>query len=248
LLDPSSIAPHRRIAYPLDYGTLEEARAGADRVRGLVGILKVGLQLFVKEGPRALNLADGTDAELFADLKLHDIPQTVEGAIASLAHTKTRYVTVHATGGAAMMSRAVERAERDTKGRLVVLAVTVLTSLDDSDMAALGIGERAAEHALRLARLAWGAGIRGFVCSPFEVQILRRELGPEALFVTPGVRPAGGEGDDQKRVATPEQAIARGADILVVGRPLRDAPDLALAARGLADEIAKGLASRSSNG
>jgi orotidine-5'-phosphate decarboxylase len=244
LLQSGSIAPHRRIAFPLDYPTLAEARAGADKLRGHVGILKVGLQLFTKEGPRALALADGTDAELFADLKLHDIPQTVEGAIASIAQSSTRYVTVHAAGGAAMLSRAAERAERDTGGKLVVLAVTVLTSLDDADLRAQGVGESAAEHALRLARLAWQAGIRGFVCSPFEVESLRRQLGPDALLVTPGVRPAGNQGDDQKRTATAEEAVARGADILVVGRPLRDAPDPAAAARELAEQIAKGLALR----
>jgi orotidine-5'-phosphate decarboxylase len=178
LSQAASIAPHRRIAFPLDYPTLAEARAGAETMRGHVGILKVGLQLFVKEGPRALSIADGTDAELFADLKLHDIPQTVESAIVSLSASSTRYVTVHAAGGVAMLSRAAEAAERETRGRLTVLAVTLLTSLDDADLAAQGIGELAADHALRLARLAWSAGIRGFVCSPFEVEALRRELGP----------------------------------------------------------------------
>jgi len=239
-----SIAPHRRIAFPLDYPSLAEACAGAERLRGHVGVLKVGLQLFVKEGPRALAIAEGTDAELFADLKLHDIPQTVEGAIVSLAASSTRYVTVHAAGGAAMLARAAEAAERATRGRLVVLAVTVLTSLDDADLAAQGITAGAADHALRMARLAWSAGIRGFVCSPFEVESLRRELGPEALLVTPGVRPAGSDVDDQKRIATPEQAVAHGADILVVGRPLRDARDPVAAARALAEQIAAGLARR----
>jgi orotidine-5'-phosphate decarboxylase len=239
-----SLAPHRRIAFPLDYPTLAEARAGAEKLSGHVGILKVGLQLFVKEGPRALAIAEGTDAELFADLKLHDIPQTVESAIVSLSASSTRYVTVHAAGGAAMLARAAEAAERETRGRLTVLAVTVLTSLDDADLAAQGIASSAADHALCMARLAWSAGIRGFVCSPFEVETLRRELGPEALLVTPGVRPSGSDSADQKRIATPEQAVARGADILVVGRPLRDAPDPVAAARALAQEIAAGLARR----
>jgi len=137
-----------------------------------------------------------------------------------------------------MLARAVERAERDTGGTLTVLAVTVLTSLDDTDLAAQGIGGRAQDHVLRLARLAWRAGVRGFVCSPAEVRSLRTELGPDAILVTPGVRPAGSAAGDQKRIATPAQAIADGADFIVVGRPIRDAADPAAAARAIAAEIA----------
>lgn len=237
-------APHQRIALPLDHATLAEARACAQLFRGQVGIFKVGLQLFAAEGPAAFGLTDGTDAELFADLKLCDIPQTVEGAIASLSRSSTRYVTVHASGGPAMLARAVERAERETRGRLIVLAVTVLTSLDDGDLREQGISEKVAEHVLRLSRMAWRVGIRGFVCSPSEVELLRREHGATALLVTPGVRPTGSRDDDQKRVATAADAVARGADIVVVGRPLREAADPAAAARALAEDIAQGLARR----
>jgi orotidine-5'-phosphate decarboxylase len=244
LANPGFDAPHRRIAFPLDYPSLVDAREGAAKVRGHVGILKVGLQLFLQEGPPALAIADSMDADLFADLKLHDIPETVERAIAAVAASNARYVTVHASGGSAMLSRAAERAERASGGRLVVLAVTVLTSLDDADLAAQGISDGARSQALRLARMAWRAGVRGFVCSPAEVEILRNELGPDALLVTPGVRFEGGDKNDQKRVATPAEAVARGADILVVGRPLRDAADPAAAARTIAIEIAKGLSLR----
>ncbi|HKQ70439.1 MAG TPA: orotidine-5'-phosphate decarboxylase [Polyangiaceae bacterium] len=234
-----------RIVFPLDYPSLADARAGAAKVAAYVGVLKVGLELFVKEGPAALAIGQEHGARVFADLKLHDIPETVERAIASLAPSGVRFVTVHAAGGAAMLSRAVERAQRDTNGRLMVLAVTVLTSLDDADVRAQGLPDRAGDHALRLAKLAFEAGVRGFVCSPAEVRALRAELGPEAVLVTPGVRPAGSAAQDQKRVATPAQAIADGADYIVVGRPIRDAADPALAAQAIAGEVAEGLAGRS---
>jgi orotidine-5'-phosphate decarboxylase len=226
---------HSRIVFPLDYPSLAE-------VRGSVGVLKVGLELFVKEGPAALAIAKENGADLFADLKLHDIPETIERAIASLAPSGARFVTVHAAGGHAMLARAVLRAERETGGRLTVLAVTVLTSLDETDLAAQGIEGSAQDHVLRLARLAWTAGVRGFVCSPAEVRSLRIALGPDAVLVTPGVRPLGSAAGDQKRIATPAQAIADGADFIVVGRPIRDAPDPAAAAREIAAEVAKGLA------
>ncbi len=231
--------------FPLDYPSLAEARAGAEKVKGCVGVLKVGLELFVREGPRALTLADAFGADLFADLKLHDIPETVERAVASLSPSGARFVTVHAAGGRAMLERALERAQRETGGQLMVLAVTVLTSLDESDLGAQGIAGSAADRALRLARLAWSAGVRGYVCSPAEVRMLRTELGPDATLVVPGVRPAGSSSDDQKRVATPAQAIADGADFIVVGRPIRDAPDPAAAARAIAAEVATGLSRRS---
>jgi orotidine-5'-phosphate decarboxylase len=237
---PAVDSPHNRIVFALDFPSLAEARAGAESVRGAVGVLKVGLELFVKEGPAALSVAREAGAALFADLKLHDIPETVDRAVASLAPAGARFVTVHAAGGAAMLARAVERAARDTHGELMVLAVTVLTSLDGADLQAQGIEPRVEDHALRLARIAWAAGVRGFVCSPFEVAHMRAELGPQAILVTPGVRPAGSGAHDQKRVATPEEAIAQGADYVVVGRPIRDANDPAAAARAVAKEIAAG--------
>ena len=243
---PAVDSPESRIVFALDFPSLAEARAGAETVRGAVGVLKVGLELFVKEGPAALAVARETGAALFADLKLHDIPETVERAVASLAPAGARFVTVHAAGGAAMLGRAVERASRDTQGELMVLAVTVLTSLDGADLEAQGIEGGAEDHAVRLARMAWAAGVRGFVCSPFEVARLRAELGPEATLVTPGVRPAKTGAQDQKRVATPEEAIARGADYVVVGRPIRDANDPAAAARAVAEEVAAGLRRRAS--
>lgn len=234
------LSARERLVFALDYPTLEEARGAASLVAPAVGVLKVGLELFTREGPRAVGLGEELGLDVFLDLKLHDIPQTVEGAVASAAALGARYLTVHASGGAAMLERAAKAAARvaaPKKKPLTVLAVTVLTSLDAGDLQAMGIQEEPGEHVLRLARIAWGAGIRGFVTSPAEVSAVRRELGPEALLVTPGVRPAGSDVKDQKRVATPARAIAEGADLLVVGRPIRDAIDPLEAARSIGREV-----------
>jgi orotidine-5'-phosphate decarboxylase len=224
-----------RLVFALDYPTLDEARRGAELVRDSVGILKVGLELFVREGPPAALLGPALDCEVFLDLKLCDIPETVERAVSSAAALGVRYLTVHAAGGMKMLEKAAKCAER---GGIVLLGVTVLTSLDASDLTALGIAAQPREHALRLARLAWSCGVRGFVCSPLEVGALRQALGEDAVLVTPGIRPGAPGGDDQKRTATPECAIRAGATLLVVGRPIRDAPDPAQAARSIVREIA----------
>jgi len=234
--------PKRRIAFALDYPTLAEARAGAALVKDEIGVIKVGLELFTKEGPSAVHLGEELGLDVFLDLKLHDIPETVERAVASVAKLGAKYLTVHAAGGEAMLARAVERAKKDGDD-LTILAVTWLTSLDANDLAAQAIPGTPAEHALRLAKLAWKAGVRGFVCSAAEVATLRKELGPEAILVTPGIRPAGASAGDQKRTATPRGAIENGASLLVVGRPIRDAADPKAAARAIADEIAEALGS-----
>jgi orotidine-5'-phosphate decarboxylase len=171
---------------------------------------------------------------VFLDLKLHDIPETVERAVARAMEAQVRYLTVHAQGGPAMLRRAVERAK--SSGTEIV-AVTVLTSLDDSDLSSMGISEGLGAHAERLARVAWDAGVRAFVCSPHEVKTMRASLGAGATLITPGVRPLGAAaGDDQKRVATPSRAIEDGADWLVVGRPIRDATDPVAVATAMARE------------
>jgi orotidine-5'-phosphate decarboxylase len=230
-----------RLVFPLDFPTLDDARRAAQVVAPSVGVLKVGLELFVGEGPAAAALGRELGRDVFLDLKLHDIPETVERAVASAAALGVRYLTVHAAGGAAMLSRAADRAAQ-AKSPLTLLAVTVLTSLDAADLAAQGIGGTASDHVLRLARGAWAAGVRGFVASPAEARALREALGPEALLVTPGIRPAGVGAGDQKRVATPAQAIADGADLLVVGRPIRDAADPLAAAQAVVSEIERALA------
>jgi orotidine-5'-phosphate decarboxylase len=237
------IEARRRLVFPLDYPTLEDARPSAALLAPAVGVLKVGLELFVREGPPAVRLGGELGLDVFLDLKLHDIPETVERAVASAAALGARYLTVHASGGAAMLERAASAASK-SGAPLTILAVTALTSLDAGDLKAQGVDADVASHVLRLARLAWGAGVRGFVASPAEAAALRRELGPDALLVTPGIRPAGASAGDQKRVATPARAIEDGADLIVVGRPIRDAKDPLEAARAVVDEIEQATRAR----
>jgi orotidine-5'-phosphate decarboxylase len=234
-------SPRERLVFALDVPTLEEARAAAVRLAPEVGVLKVGLELFVREGPPAVGLGRELGRDVFLDLKLHDIPETVERAVASAATLGARYLTVHAAGGARMLARAVAAAAR-APAPLTLLAVTVLTSLDAADLEAQGVAAVPERHVVRLAKLAWEAGVRGFVCSAAEARALREALGPDALLVAPGIRPDGAGAGDQKRIATPAQAVAAGVDLMVVGRPLRDAPDPVAAARAVVAEIARAAA------
>lgn len=231
-----SATTRQRLAFPLDYPDLGAARRGAALVAASAGVLKIGLELFVKEGPAAVKLGTELACSVFLDLKLHDIPATVDAAVASAADLGVKYLTIHAGGGPAMVEAAARRAEK-TPG-LTILAVTVLTSMDDADLAAVGVSSPASEQALRLARMAHAAGARGFVCSPAELRAMRGALGPEVVLVTPGIRPAGAAMGDQKRTGTPRQATLDGASVLVVGRPIREASDPAAAARGVLEEIA----------
>ena len=233
-----------RLVFPLDFATLAEARVAATRLAPAVGVLKVGLELFVSEGPAAAALGRELGLDVFLDLKLHDIPETVERAVASAAALGVRYLTVHATGGVEMLRRAVKSAALAPRP-MTILAITVLTSLDEGDLRAQGVDATASEQVLRLAQVAWSAGVRGFVTSPAEARALRAALGPEALLVTPGIRPIGAVAGDQKRIATPTSAIADGADLLVVGRPIRDAADPVAAAGAVVAEIEQALAERS---
>jgi orotidine-5'-phosphate decarboxylase len=225
------------IAYALDFASVDDAERAAMRVRDAIGMVKVGLELFVGAGPRAVKIGEACGLPVFLDLKLHDIPETVERAVAQASALGARYLTVHASGGPAMLARAVKRASADGRG-LVIAAVTVLTSLDARDLARThGTTDDVATHAQRLAKMAWEEGVRTFVCSPHEAKVMRAALGPDATLITPGVRPASDAGaDDQKRVATPALAVANGADWLVVGRPIRDAADPLAVARAMRDE------------
>jgi orotidine-5'-phosphate decarboxylase len=227
-----------RLIFALDYPSLGEAAAGAACVAGHVGMVKVGLELFTRAGPSVLDeLGSAAAAGVFLDLKLHDIPATVGRSVASVsrlveAGAPVRLLTVHASGGRQMLEQAVGNAEG-----MRIVAVTVLTSLDANDLASLGISGDVAGHVRRLGELAWAAGVRDFVCSPAEAPLLREALGGEATLITPGVRPAGAASQDQKRVCTPEDAIAGGANMLVVGRPIRDAQDPAEAADAIVSAI-----------
>lgn len=219
-----------RICAALDVPDPEEAARLAARLAGRVGLFKVGLELFVAHGRAAVDAVRRFGLPIFLDLKLHDIPQTVESAARAASALGVDYVTVHASGGAEMI-RAARRALPRTK----LLAVTALTSLGPEDLDAVGLPRDAVP---RLARLAMAAGADGVVCSPQEVASLRGALGPGPLLVVPGIRPAGAASGDQRRTGTPAEAVRAGASILVIGRPLRDAPDPGAAAEAIAKEIA----------
>jgi orotidine-5'-phosphate decarboxylase len=222
-----------RLCAALDFPTWEAAESFARAVAPEVGMLKVGLELFAAEGPFAVRAAAALGRPVFLDLKLHDIPNTVEGAARSAVASGASLLTVHASGGAEMIRAAVRGA-----GPLVrVLAVTVLTSLDADALDEVGIAGPPTEAVVRLARLAVGSGAVGLVCSPLEVAAVRKALGAAPLLVVPGVRPPGAAKGDQARVATPAEAVRAGADVLVIGRPLRDARDPAAAARAIAEGL-----------
>jgi orotidine-5'-phosphate decarboxylase len=233
---PSSAAA--RIVAALD--TADPARAEA--LAGALapprcGVLKVGLELFGAAGPEAVRRV-GACAPVFLDLKLHDIPNTVAGAVRALLPLRPAMLTVHAAGGAAMVEAAREAAESRDAERPLLLAVTVLTSLDARALAETGVDAAPEEQVLRLARLALENGADGLVCSPREVAAIRAAFGPSPLLVVPGVRPAGSAAGDQARTATPAEAVAAGADWIVLGRPLTGAPDPAGAAAAVAEELA----------
>jgi orotidine-5'-phosphate decarboxylase len=214
------------------------ARALATALGRVVGGIKLGLEFFVANGPAAVREVAG-GAPLFLDLKLHDIPNTVGGAVRSAASLGPALLTIHGAGGAAMMRAAVTA--RDAAAApghpMKLLGVTVLTSLDDDDLVATGQRGPAAAQALRLALLARDSGLDGVVCSPHELVALRTACGPGFLLVVPGIRPAGAVVGDQKRVMGPREALAAGADYLVVGRPITGAPDPAAAARAILQEL-----------
>lgn len=185
-----------------------------------VDFFKVGLELFTAEGPRVLDALPG--CRIFLDLKLHDIPRTVERAVASAAHLGVQLLTVHAGGGREMLKAAVAGAGG---GTMKLVAVTTLTSLGESDLRELGVTRPLKEHTLALGELAVASGIHGLVCSPLEAAEFRRRLGPGPVLVTPGIRPAGTDAGDQKRIATPAAAVQAGASHIVVGRPILEAAD-----------------------
>ncbi len=221
------------IAVALDAPDLVTAGLWARAVSPHVSTLKVGLELFCRYGPAAVEQTRGdTDVRLFLDLKLHDIPNTVAGAARSVAKLRPDFLTVHAAGGAAMIASAV-----DALPHCMIAGVTVLTSMSEEDIAAVGLGASSLDAVRRLAVLAVGAGARALVCSPREVAAVRSVVGPSVVLITPGVRPAGGDAGDQSRVATPHQALADGADLLVVGRPITGAADAGVAASELARSL-----------
>src|SRR5258707_5596242 len=213
----------------------------AEAVGPFVGGIKLGLEFFAANGPETVRLVAGA-APLFLDLKLHDIPNTVAGAVRAVAPLEPLLLTVHCAGGAAMMKAAAAEADAAASGgkrRMKIIGVTVLTSLNDADLAGVGQNGPALDQARRLAGLARQAQLDGVVCSPHEVAALRRDCGQDFLLVVPGIRPTdASRQDDQKRVMTPREALDAGADYLVIGRPITAAPDAAAACRGILAEIA----------
>ncbi|MFC6238650.1 orotidine-5'-phosphate decarboxylase [Longivirga aurantiaca] len=222
------------VAVALDGPDLATITGWAAAAGPYVSTMKVGLETYLRDGDAAVHAARDASGgrDVFLDLKLHDIPNTVGGAARSVAHLAPTYLTVHASGGAAMV-RAAADALPDTR----VTAVTVLTSMSEDDLAAVGLLGPAIDAARRLALLAVGAGARAIVCSPQEVAAIRAEVPRDVVLITPGVRPAGAALGDQQRVATPEQALADGADLLVIGRPITGAPDVAAAAAQIAASL-----------
>jgi len=228
-----------RLAVALDFPSAAEALALVDRLGDTCRWFKVGMELFYAAGAPLVHSLRARGFEVFLDLKLHDIPKTVAGAVHSVAATGASLLTIHAAGGERMMVAAAEAALAPGSPRL--LAVTVLTSMDAGDLAATGVAAAPAEQVLRLARLAQQSGIAGMVCSPLEVAALRSSLARETMLVVPGIRPAGdaaaSHADDQRRTATPHSAIRDGASLLVVGRPITQATDPAAAAASVLAEI-----------
>jgi len=229
--------PTERIFAAIDTTDTDRARALADQVRGRVGGIKLGKEFFTANGPA--DVADVVaDARLFLDLKFHDIPNTVAGAVRAALPLKPFLLNVHASGGAAMMRAAADAAAEAGDTRPLMLGVTVLTSLGDEDLAAMGVDGTAAEQVVRLAKLAQSCGMDGVVCSAREIEVLREACGDSFKLVVPGIRPSWASADDQKRIVTPREAVERGADYLVIGRPITAAADPAEAADRIADELA----------
>jgi orotidine-5'-phosphate decarboxylase len=224
-----------KLCLALDFPTRQEILAAARRFGPQVGWLKIGLEAFVSEGP-GLVAEVARSAKVFLDLKFHDIPNTVAGAVAAAERSGASLLNVHASGGREMLL-AARRALSEGPRRPRLVAVTLLTSIDAKALADLPMAGHPEGIARRLAVLAKDCGLDGVVCSPTDLPAIRAACGPEFLTVVPGIRPAGSEALDQKRIATPRQALAAGADLLVVGRPVTAAPDPDAALAALRDEI-----------
>jgi orotidine-5'-phosphate decarboxylase len=218
------------IILALDTKELETAKNWIEATNGSVDIYKIGLEFYLKFGAVGLReLTDAGDFQVFLDLKLHDIPNTVSSSVKSVADLSPKFLTVHASGGGAMVKAASEAAPE-----ISITAVSILTSLSDSDLLEIGYEKDSKSSAIALAKLAAANGARSIVCSPFEASEIRGVLGKNIEIITPGVRPAGSELGDQKRVMTPQEAIAAGANYIVVGRPITDLAKISL------DEMRKG--------
>jgi orotidine-5'-phosphate decarboxylase len=226
--------PRQRLIVALDVSTAAAARKIVAAVGDSAHAYKVGMQLYTAEGPSIVRELVGSGRRVFLDLKYHDIPNTVGAAVREAAQLGVSMLTVHASGGGKMLRAAVEAAQ---KPGLMVLAVTVLTSLDDVELGKIGLRGGALDQVLRLAALSLSNGCKGVVASALEAAALREEFGRDFSIVTPGVRPAGSGPNDQARVVTPSEAISAGASHIVVGRPITEASDPAAEARAILGQI-----------
>jgi orotidine-5'-phosphate decarboxylase len=220
-----------RLIVALDASTREEILSLADRLEGVAGVLKIGLQAFIANGPEIVREITGRGTRLFLDLKIHDIPNTAARAVAEAASLGAAMTTVHAAGGESMLRACAGSG-------LLVLGVTVLTSLDEDELRAIGFSGSPAGNAVRLARLVQRSGLGGVVASPLEIGPIREACGDGLVIVTPGIRPSGAAAGDQRRTMTPREAIEAGADYIVVGRPITAASDPHVAAQRILDEMA----------
>ena len=228
------------VAVALDAPDIDVAAHWATLVTPYVSTVKIGLELYLRYGPTVVaTVRGGSGVQVFLDLKLHDIPNTVAGAARAVAKLRPEILTVHAAGGADMIKAAVQAAPET-----LVAGVTLLTSIGGKDLVDLGVGGSVSDAVRRMAALAVSAGARGLVCSPQEVAAVRAEVGPDILLITPGIRPAGVTSDDQARIATPVEALKAGADLLVIGRPITRAADPGAAASAIAMSLRRAVAAR----
>lgn len=235
----------RKLIFALDVGTIAEADELITLLGDSVGMFKVGKQLFMSSGPPVIKHVNERGSEVFLDLKFHDIPRTVARAAMEATRLGVSIFNLHASGSAAMMREAVRSVDRvcrtENLERPRMLAVTVLTSIDAGDLRTIGVDGELDDQVVRLALLARDSGMDGVVASPHEIGAIRGACGGDFIVLTPGIRPAGSDQGDQKRTAGPADAIRRGADYVVVGRPIRDADDPRAAARQIVEEIVEGL-------
>ena len=220
----------------LDVPTREAAAPILRQLRGQLRWVKIGLQMFTAYGPNYVREVAGMGFNIFLDLKLHDIPNTVGKAVESLGPLPIQMLTIHTCGGGEMM-RAAKAAQEKTNPNLLILGVTVLTSMDDAGLQEIGVGTTSAQQVMRLGKLAADSGLRGLVCSPLEVSLLRQQLPADVQLITPGIRPASDAAGDQKRIMTPADAARAGSTYIVVGRPILQAPDPAAAAKAILAEL-----------
>ena len=221
------------IAVAIDAPDLETAKMWAKEVSPYVSTLKIGLETYLRDGKKSIEqIKEISNCDLFLDLKLHDIPATVAGACRSVADLNPKYLTVHASGGSEMINEAAK-----TLPNTLIVAVTILTSIDEKNLQEIGFKNSSKESAVNLAKLAVAAGARAIVCSPQEVAEIRKIVDSSIVLITPGIRPQGSSSNDQQRIATPQEALLNGANLLVIGRPITGSDNVGEAAKRISEEV-----------